>query len=310
MREYGVLHVSFWTDPELSAMSDAANRLAAYYITGAHTTLIGCFRCPIGYICADLRWTPEKAAKADVELGSFVQRDGEWVFLPTYLRWNPIENPNQGKAAARLFDQLPTRLRFYETVSKVLLGHAETLSEPFRNRLARVQEQFRNQDQDQDQDQKKEQEQEQHIAGDPRPPQRRERPAQQSLVKTGAPTTPVWTAYAAAYERVHGEAPVRNAQVNGQLTQLIRHLGAEEAAAVAAHYLTNRGALYVAQRHPIGLLLRDYQKLRTDWATGRQINATVAKRNEETEANPFLRIALEMRAREERDADVIDAEVE
>lgn len=300
MREYGVLRVSFWTDPELSVMSDAANRLAAYYITGSHTTLIGCFRCPVGYVCSDLHWTEAKVMATERELGRFVWRDGEWVFLPTYLRWNAIENPNQGKSAVRLFGQVPERIKCYGAVAEALLTQAETLPQPFRNRLSDVVEQFRNKDQDQDQEQKKEQEQD--FAGDPKPPRAvRSRPVQQSLTKTEpkaeAPTTPVWNAYAAAYERVHGDAPVRNQQVNGQLMQLIRHLGAEEAAAVAAHYLTNRAAFYVSARHPIGLLLRDYQKLRTDWATGQQINPTLARRDELTAANPALQVLQEQRAR-------------
>jgi hypothetical protein len=284
-------------------MSDAANRLAAYYITGSHTTLIGCFRCPVGYVCSDLHWTEAKVMATERELGAFVWRDGEWVFLPTYLRWNAIENPNQGKSAVRLFGQVPERIKCYGAVAEALLTQAETLPQPFRNRLSDIAEQFRNKDQDQEQ--KKEQEQD--IAGDPKPPRAvKARPVQQSLTKAEpkaeAPTTPVWTAYAEAYQEVHGDAPVRNAQVNGQLTQLIRHLGAEEAAAVAAHYLTNRAALYMTQRHPIGLLLRDYQKLRTDWATGRTVNAETARRNEKTQANPFWQMAQEMRRKEQDDA--------
>lgn len=301
MREYGVLHVSFWTDPELSVMSDAANRLMAYYVTGPHTTLIGCFRCPVGYVCSDLRWTADKTATTERELGAaLVWRHGEWVLLPTFLRWNAIENPNQGKAAERLFGQVPARINSYGALARALSTQS-TLSEPFRNRLAEIVEQFRNQDQDQDPDQT--QEQEQKVAGDPKPPRTRKiRPVQQSLVKTEAPTTPVWAAYAAAYERAHGEAPVRNAQVNGQLAQLVKHLGAEEAAAVAAHYLTNPSAFYVAQRHPIGLLLRDYQKLRTEWATGRQINPTTARQHEQTAANPAWAYAQELRRKEQENA--------
>ncbi len=115
-----------------------------------------------------------------------------------------------------------------------------------------------------------------------------------------APTTPVWTAYAGAYRKRWGTEPVRNQQVNGQLAQLLRHLGAQEAAAVAAHYLTDTSAFYVAQRHPIGLLLRDYQKLRAEWVTGTQTNMTAARQQERTAANPALQVLQEQRARRER----------
>lgn len=115
-----------------------------------------------------------------------------------------------------------------------------------------------------------------------------------------APTTPVWTAYAGAYRARWGTEPVRNQQVNSQLAQLVRHLGAQEAAAVAAHFLTDTSAFYVAQRHPIGLLLRDYQKLRAEWVTGTHTNMTAARQQERTAANPALQVLAEQRARRER----------
>lgn len=77
-----------------------------------------------------------------------------------------------------------------------------------------------------------------------------------------------WSAYATAYRERYGADPVRNAKVNGQLSQLVARLGAEEAPGVARFYLSNRNALYVNAKHCTDLLLRDAEKLRTEWVTG------------------------------------------
>jgi len=79
----------------------------------------------------------------------------------------------------------------------------------------------------------------------------------------------VWRSYSAAYAERYGAEPVRNAKVNSQLAKLVDLLGADEAPAVAAHYLGSQNALYVNAGHCTDLLVRDASKLRTEWATGR-----------------------------------------
>lgn len=109
------------------------------------------------------------------------------------------------------------------------------------------------------------------------------------------PTSLVWHAYAMAYVARYGAEPVRNARVNGMLTQFLRRVDPAEAPDVAAFYVGHPGAFYAARGHPIGLLLLDAEKLRTEWLTGRPITATEARRNEQTAANPFLRLVDEER---------------
>lgn len=87
----------------------------------------------------------------------------------------------------------------------------------------------------------------------------------------------VWEAYRSAYRKRYGEDPVRNKSVNVGLCQVIDKLGAEEAPAVAAYYLTHNGQWYVTKMHPVNLLVADAEKLRTEWATGKQVTATQAR---------------------------------
>jgi hypothetical protein len=99
------------------------------------------------------------------------------------------------------------------------------------------------------------------------------------------PTAALWEAYSEAYEKRYGAEPVRNATVNGQLLAVIKRLGAEEAPDVAAFYVAHKAAFYAQKGHPVGLLLLDAEKLRTEWITGRQITSTAARQQERTAAN-------------------------
>lgn len=111
--------------------------------------------------------------------------------------------------------------------------------------------------------------------------------------KPAAPTTPAWEAYAEAYQRRHGCKPSRDAEANAQLKRLIGKVGADDAPAIAAHYVTNNDAYLIRERHPLGVLAKNAQKYRTDWLTGRQITGHQARQTERTASNPLARMAIE-----------------
>jgi len=67
----------------------------------------------------------------------------------------------------------------------------------------------------------------------------------------------------------YGVDPVRNAKVNGQLAQFVARLGVDSPQ-VAAFFVGLQDQFYVKQMHPVDLLLRDAEKLRTRWATGKR----------------------------------------
>lgn len=86
--------------------------------------------------------------------------------------------------------------------------------------------------------------------------------------KPVAPSSESWLSYSTAYADKYGVQPVRNQKVNSQLKQLVERLGPQAAPQVAGFYLTNRNGLYVAAKHCVDLLLRDAEKLHTEWQTG------------------------------------------
>jgi hypothetical protein len=117
---------------------------------------------------------------------------------------------------------------------------------------------------------------------------------------TAKPTAETWKAYSEAYEARYGAPPVRNAKVNGQLAHLVARLGADEAPAVARHYVGSQNGLYVAAMHPTDLLVRDAERLRTEWATGRTVTRTKALLADRTQTNhdAFAGMLAEAKARE------------
>lgn len=126
------------------------------------------------------------------------------------------------------------------------------------------------------------------------------KPRKAAEPKPEAPTVGTWKAYANSYEVRYGVAPLRNAMVNGQLANLVARIGAEEAPAVAAHYVRSNNQRYVQAGHSVGMLLMDAEKLRTEWATGRHATATQARQADQTQtnANAFAGILAEARQKE------------
>ncbi len=165
MRDYGSVCTSFWIDPQTQSLTNESKLLALYLLTGPHTNMLGCFRLPVGYIAEDLHWDKKNVLDSVNELSTlgFITYDSNssWVLIHEFLKYNPIENPNQGKSIAKLVDKIPESSTVFKPLMKLLINHQQYLEEPFRNRLETLSKEFRNQDQDQDQDQDQKQDQDQ-----------------------------------------------------------------------------------------------------------------------------------------------------
>jgi hypothetical protein len=303
VRDYGRVYSAFWQSPEIRELPEDARTLALYLLTSPHGNLIGCFRLPDAYAADDLQWTAERVSEGFAKLAdvAFVRRDEatKWVFITKYLKWNAFENPNVARAAHKALDQVPSLplkpalalalLEFGQHLTEELTKACQTLSEPLRKpeptgTVSRTGARTR-------------------TGAKPKPVS----PAAADAA-TVAPGSLVWAAYSNAYREKYDAAPVRNAKVNGQLAQLVARLGAEEAPAVAAYFVGHKNALYVRAMHPTDLLLRDAEKLRTEWATGRQVTQTQATQADRTQTNlnTFAPLIAEAREREAKERD--DAE--
>ena len=116
MREYGRVHSAFWRSETVADMSEDARLLALYLMTCDHGNLLGAFYLPDGYAAEDLGWVPQRVAEGFSELlrVGFAARctASKWVWVLRYTDWNPLENPNQVKAAARIAQQVPRRCQW------------------------------------------------------------------------------------------------------------------------------------------------------------------------------------------------------
>lgn len=111
-----------------------------------------------------------------------------------------------------------------------------------------------------------------------------------------------WGAYCDAYLTRYGVGPVRNQQVNAQVKQLVLRLGQEEASAVARFFVERVNERYVVQNcHQLGLLLKQAEAYRTQWATDRAVTATQAQQADQTASN-FDAVDEAMAILEQRDA--------
>jgi hypothetical protein len=155
VRDYGRIHTRFWTSQDIRELSGDAKLLAAYLLTGPHSTIAGVFRLPDGYVTEDLGWSSERVIERFMELFSkgFSNRceTTKWVVIHRFLTWNKPENPNQWKAVTKIVMQVPEkcdwRIEFYEVFKSIggtfptgFLKGSETVSKGSP------------QDQDQDQD--------------------------------------------------------------------------------------------------------------------------------------------------------------
>jgi uncharacterized phage protein (TIGR02220 family) len=153
-RDYGKIHSSFWTSETIRGLSEDGRTLAAYLLTSPHTNMLGCFRLPVAYACDDLRWDVERFQDAfnNVAEHKFATIDAgtSWVVILKFLKWNAFENPNVGKAAAKIFMQIPDSCAAKSLLAECLRQYGKhfpeallapfdtvqvTVSKPFPNRL-------------------------------------------------------------------------------------------------------------------------------------------------------------------------------
>ena len=106
----------------------------------------------------------------------------------------------------------------------------------------------------------------------------------QAIKKPKPSTIPVWDAYSAAYFARYKVEPIRNATVNGQLSQFVSRVGIEAAPQVAAFYVQHNDRFYVQKQHPVGLMLQNAEGLHTQWASGKTMTTTGARQIESRQA--------------------------
>jgi hypothetical protein len=111
MRDYGKVYSRIWESGDFRSLSEDGRALVLYLLTCGHGTIAGVFRLPDGYACEDLQWDAERVRKGfeNLHAKGFATRceASKWVWVRKFLEWNPPENPNQRKAAAKMAFTVP-----------------------------------------------------------------------------------------------------------------------------------------------------------------------------------------------------------
>lgn len=164
MRDFGKVHTSFWTSSTMRDLSEDSRLLAIYLLTSPHGTIAGVFRLPDGYACDDLQWDAQRVQSAFTELRQrrFACRCEvtQWVWIINHFEWNPLDNPNQKKAANKIANLIPSTCtwveEFFKTCGPIFQPEGAPQRNPFGTVPQTVSEPFRNQEQEQEQKQNQE----------------------------------------------------------------------------------------------------------------------------------------------------------
>lgn len=108
---YQKIESHIWNDEKFIALTAFQQRLFFYILTSPHNNLLGLYVLKQGYACEDLKSLPKDFQKDLRKLceSGLVRYDWELqvVWIPKFLKHNPITNPNQKKAALKIIGKLP-----------------------------------------------------------------------------------------------------------------------------------------------------------------------------------------------------------
>jgi uncharacterized phage protein (TIGR02220 family) len=122
----------FWTDEKIIELDTESKLLYLYILTCPHSNMAGYYRLPKEYIMADLKLLPEGLHKPFTKLlqeGLIKYCEKSSVILiPNYYKYNPIQNKNQAKGAAKKTCELP-RNSLVEDYEKAVNAYAASYAE-------------------------------------------------------------------------------------------------------------------------------------------------------------------------------------
>ena len=115
---YRKIDTRIWNDAKFMALSDAAKLLFFFCLTHPNLTMVGAMRATRSGIAEELGWLneafdeglPKRFTEPFAELISagLIRYDKcGFLWLPNFLKYNPLENQNQCKGACTALDLLP-----------------------------------------------------------------------------------------------------------------------------------------------------------------------------------------------------------
>jgi len=109
-----------WKDAKFKKTHNESRLLFIYLLSSQHRNVLGLYNLPKYYIQGDLGYSSERVSKGLLELieNGFVTYDeeSETILIHNFLKYNPLENPNQVKGALKAIKTIPKTQLFYNLV--------------------------------------------------------------------------------------------------------------------------------------------------------------------------------------------------
>lgn len=291
---YRKIEVRMWGDERfrgLTPMPPCGQGLWVFLLTGPHTGPIpGLFRAGRAAMAEELDWDLEAFDEAFAEAFQQGMVEADWkakvVWIPNAIHCNRPESPNVVTSWGSEWDLIPEcdlKREAYEVLKASISALGEGFGKAFGKAFNKPREKptpktMPNQEQEQEQEQEV-------LPSTGRAVALTVVPKKSKPQTSTTPTAETWAAYAEAYRQRYSVDPVRNGTVNGQLSNFVKRIGADEAPAVAAFFVWHNARYYVGAMHSVSALLKDAEKLRTEWVTGQRMTAAQADQSDKTQTN-------------------------
>ena len=131
MSRYTAIHSIIWRDDVFNNLSEKGKLFFIYTLTSPHSNMLGLYLLPKSYITYDMHWSPKDVDKIIQELQEldFIRYDeNEMIYIPKFLKHNPITNINQMKGASNTLLNLPEN-SFQEDVLNILKASVNNASD-------------------------------------------------------------------------------------------------------------------------------------------------------------------------------------
>lgn len=126
-----------WSDSKFIDLTNDGKLLFLYVLSCKHRNMVGIYPLPIPYGSYDLNWDNQRFKKGLQEL--LKQRlinynfDTDIIFVKNFLKYNPLENPNQVKGAMKALDTI-----HLNGITPEFISDLQVLDKEFLNPLIKL----------------------------------------------------------------------------------------------------------------------------------------------------------------------------
>jgi hypothetical protein len=135
---FGQVHTQIWQSPDFRKLKSDAKVVALYLLTSPHSTALGAYRLPMGYLSTDTGCTIEGASKAlgmlhRIGFATYCEAT-EWLVLPNWFKFHKVQGPKSWTHVMRSLEAMPD-VPAKQLVAKGLLQFAQGVSKDHRRTI-------------------------------------------------------------------------------------------------------------------------------------------------------------------------------